>query len=173
MLLSFHYRTRLNFSLSRLEESQKAIERIQNTVDRVVELLDTEVQFTLPKNIAEKPYSLFLEAISDDLNMPKVLADLFEFVREVNVGLDKNAFQKEKLLDIASYFFYVNQLLDILDFGNKQEELLDDDIEKLIQERSLARKEKNFKRSDEIRDQLLAMGVILEDTKTGVKWKRK
>jgi cysteinyl-tRNA synthetase len=174
LLLSFHYRTRLNFSLSRIEESQKAIERLQNTADRVWELLETGVQFTLPYlSPAKEYYSLFLEAITDDLNMPKVLADLFDFVREVNASLDKNVFSKEELSDVASYFYFVNQLLDILDFGNKQDELLDDDIEKLIIERSLARKEKNFKRSDEIRDQLLAIGVILEDTKTGVKWKRK
>ncbi|MCB1193409.1 MAG: cysteine--tRNA ligase [Leptospiraceae bacterium] len=169
LLLSFHYRTKLNFSFSRLEESKKAIAKLQNTLDRVLELTNFQVEKGLPKGYAREGYNKFLEGLCDDLNVPKSLGEIFEFIKKVNNSLDSKSLSEGELLDITSYFHNVNSLLQVLSF---EKSLLDSEIEALIDKRNQARKDKNFKLSDEIRDDLLKKGIKLEDSKTGVKWKR-
>jgi cysteinyl-tRNA synthetase len=109
--------------------------------------------------------------MDDDLNTSVALASIHNLVREINTALAGNALlsdDKEAILAAISKF---DSVLNI--FGKGEEELLDADIEALIAERNEARRSRNFARSDEIRDTLAEKGIILEDTKDGVRWKRK
>ena len=110
----------------------------------------------------------FEKAMDDDFNTADAIAAIFELVKLANVTAESGSkAYAQQLLDI------IVQLCDILGIiTEKKEELLDDDIEALIEERQAARKAKNFARADEIRDLLADKGIILEDTRAGVKWKR-
>ncbi len=173
LLLAYHYRTKLNFSLSRIEEVEKAIARIQNTLERVLEALDYEFLNTEPTLCAKETYTKFLDALCDDLNVPEALASIFEFLPKINSNLDKNLWTREELLDLSAYFYKINQLLAVLDFSKKEKTPEDLEIEELIQKRQEAKRLKDFATADKIRAELLSRGIILEDTKSGVKWKRK
>lgn len=109
------------------------------------------------------------EAMEDDFNTADAIAAIFELVKFANThgsGESSKGF-------IQYLFDTIVRLSDVLGLlVDKEEEMLDEDVEKLIAERQAARKEKNFKRADEIRDQLAAMGIILKDTREGVQWKR-
>jgi cysteinyl-tRNA synthetase len=172
LLLSFHYRTKLNFSLGRLEEASKSITRIQTTLDRILELRPSPLEISEPKNYAKESYEEFLNGLGEDLNTPKALGSLFEFLKTINHSLDEGSLKSEDLDDILSYFQKINLFLDVLQFENSQT-IEDNEIESLIEKRVEARKNKDFKTSDEIRDLLFKKGILLEDTKTGMKWKRK
>lgn len=172
LLLSFHYRTKLNFSLTRLEDSSKAIQRIQNTIDRLLENTNLDFIKDVPSGYSLSRYEEFLDALSDDLNTPKALAGVFEFIKDINTKLDSNILNLEDRIDILKYFYSINLLFSFLKI-ERQTGSSDTEIESLIEKRSLAKKNKDFKTSDEIRDTLLLKGIIIEDTKTGVKWKRK
>ncbi|MCB1158675.1 MAG: cysteine--tRNA ligase [Leptospiraceae bacterium] len=173
LLLSFHYRTKLNFSLSRIEEAEKSIERIQNTLNRILEKTGLEEALSShPESYALAGYQSFLESLADDLNVPKALGEIFEFCRQVNADLDAHKINPEEAKDIQAYFSRINDLLALLSFQKEKAELLDSEIEDLIQKRVEARKAKNFQLADEIRDSLKEKGIILEDTKEGLKWKR-
>ena len=157
--------------MERIEEATKGIQRIQNTIDRLLDSIK-DIDSDFPKNIAKEPYKDFLSALADDLNTPKALAGIFETIRYINLSLEKNDLDIEQKLDFLRYFKKINELLDVLHFESGK--LIDDrEIEDLIEKRKIARQEKNFKLSDEIRDELISRGILLEDTKTGVKWKRK
>jgi cysteinyl-tRNA synthetase len=173
LLLSYHYRTKLNFSLSRIEESEKAIQRIQNTLDRTLESIDFSFSKEEPKSCAKKPYENFLAALADDLNTPLAIASVFEFLPEINSGLDKSTWTQTELQDLANYFYKVNLLLEVLNFNKPELSTEDQEIENLVQKRTEAKKNKDFTLADSIRNELLGKGIIIEDTKSGVKWKRK
>ncbi|MCB1178375.1 MAG: cysteine--tRNA ligase [Leptospiraceae bacterium] len=172
LLISFHYRTKLNFSLKRLEESSKAIERIQNTLVRVLEKINFSFTEREPTDFAKESFESFLNYLADDLNTPSAIAEVFEFLPKVNSSLDKDSLNDDDLIDIASYFVKINGLLGVLNFEKPSEET-DEEIEALIEKRKQAKANKDYKMADSIRDELLEKGIILEDTKDGVKWKRK
>lgn len=170
LLLSFHYRTKLNFSLERIDEAERSIQRIQNTISQL-QSENGEIPEGAPTGIGSEAYQEFLSSLSDDLNTPKALASIFETTRTINQSLEKNLLSNTEKEDYLKYYKKINELLDVFVF--EKSEVQDKEIEELIEKRNNARKEKNFKLSDEIRDTLLGKGIILEDTKTGVKWKRK
>ena len=118
---------------------------------------------------AKKYVSLFDEAMDDDFNTADAISVIFELVKFANTNAKEDSSKAflQALLDEMVMMSDICGLIVV-----KKEEMLDADIEALIQERQNARKEKNFKRADEIRDELLAKGIILEDTREGVKWKR-
>lgn len=173
LLLSAHYRTKLNFSLKSLEEAAKAISKIQNTVHRVLENLDYNLDLKKETGYSKKHLDDFLEAIADDLNTSKAVGTLFDFIRTINANLDSNSLTKEDCGDIIYYFDKINQLLGILDFNRPVSENLDTEIQALIDRRQEAKKNKDFALADSIRKELSEKGIILEDSPTGVKWKRK
>lgn len=107
--------------------------------------------------------------MEDDFNTADAVSAIFELVKLANVNVNKES--SAKLVETVKDT--IKKLCDVLGIiTEKEEELLDSDIEKLIEERQAARKAKNFVRADEIRDQLAAQGILLEDTREGVKWKR-
>ena len=173
-MLSAHYRSPLNFSAELMEASKNGLERILNATDNLKHLIASvaaEEMSAEEKEAFSKTDAYveeFEKAMDDDFNTADAIAAIFELVKLANVTAESGSkAYAQQLLDI------IVQLCDILGIiTEKKEELLDDDIEALIEERQAARKAKNFARADEIRDLLADKGIILEDTRAGVKWKR-
>ena len=174
-MLSAHYRSPLNFSDELMEGAKNGLERILNCVDSLNYLLENNAASELTKEEEEllssaKVYiGKFEDAMDDDFNTADAISAVFELVKFANTNISDTS-SKAVIKELLSY---ITKLCDVLGIITKKEkEVLDSDIEALIEERQAARKEKNFARADEIRDQLLSMGIVLEDTREGVKWKR-
>ncbi len=174
-ILSAHYRSPLNFSDTLVESAKASLERILNAVSRLEDRTETAPERELSeeeKQIEQKLteyVAKFEQAMEDDLNTADAISAIFELVKftNSNVTSDNAKAIVTKALDT------IRQLCDVLGIITKVEkEILDSDIEALIEERQAARKAKNFARADEIRDTLAEQGIILEDTREGVKWKR-
>lgn len=174
-MLNAHYRSPLNFSAELMEASKNSLERIITCVEQLKHLLETaektemtETEKALEVEVLEyvKKYENSME---DDFNTADAIAAIFELVKFANTKANENS-----TAAFVQYLFdTIVHLSDVLGLiVNKEAEILDEEIEKLIEERQMARKEKNFKRADEIRDELAAMGIILKDTREGVQWKR-
>ncbi len=174
-MLNAHYRSPLNFSAELMESSRSALERIQTAVDNLKFLSEhasaqelTEEE-TLKVEEAKKFQENFDEAMDDDFNTADAIAAIFDLVKFANTNVGEGS--SKAFVDALKKM--IQDLCDILGLiAGEKAELLDADIENLIQERQDARKAKNFARADEIRNQLLEKGIILEDTREGVKWKR-
>ena len=174
-MLSAHYRSPLNFSSDLMEAAKSGLDRIITATDNLKFLADNAKTDTLTNNEEDaltktQDYvAAFEKAMDDDFNTADAIAAIFDLVKYANTTANGDS---SKAYVTALYELIV-KLADVLGIVvEKKEELLDADIEALIQERQAARKERNFARADEIRDELLAKGIILEDTREGVKWKR-
>lgn len=169
-MLSAHYRSPLNFSADLVEASKNGLERILTAVDRLKSISGTEGE--VDKAVADEMDAFvkkYEAAMDDDLNTADAISVIFELVKYANVNVTEESTKATVELVLNT----VTKLCDILGIIiEKKKEILDSDIEALIEERQAARKAKNFARADEIRDQLSDMGIILEDTREGVKWKR-
>ena len=174
-MLSAHYRSPLNFSQEIMESSKNALERIVTAVTNLKHLSEAAQS----ENLSEEEQALlkemgvyrqkFEEAMDDDLNTADAVSAVFELVKFANTNAGEKS-SKEFAEKLKEEIVFLSDILGLL--VDKKEESLDDEIEKLIAERQAARKARDFKRADEIRDQLLSQGIILEDTREGVKWKR-
>ncbi len=174
-MLSAHYRSPLNFSAELMESSKNALERIKNAVSNLKYLLDSAADAALTDAEQAEMANVqafekkFDEAMDDDFNTADAIAAVFELVKYAN----SNVTAENTKAFITAVRDEIIKLCDILGIiAEEKEELLDEEIEKLIEERQAARKAKNFARADEIRNQLLDMGITLLDTREGVKWKR-
>lgn len=174
-MLSAHYRSPLNFSAELMEAAKNGLERIVTGVSNLKYNMGVSTKETMDD--AEKALlkeakgfeTKFDEAMDDDFNTADAIAAIFELIKFANTNADA-AKSKEFLEALLNE---IKALCDICGLKVEQkEELLDSDVEALIEERTAARKAKNFARADEIRDELLNKGIILEDTREGVKWKR-
>ncbi len=174
-MLSAHYRSPLNFSAELMEASKNGLERIVNAADNLkfylknakTEAMTPEEEESFAKTSAF--VAAFEEAMDDDFNTADALAAVFDLVKFINTSAGENSSKAylENLLEL------LKKLTDVLGLiVDKKEELLDEEIENLIQERQEARKAKDFAKADAIRDDLAAKGIILEDTREGVKWKK-
>jgi len=172
-MLSAHYRSPLNFSAELMEASRNGLERILTAVDRLRTLnlqgdACTEAEKEQMK-VFDALVAKYEAAMEDDFNTADAISAIFEMVKAANIHVTEAstaAFRDQVLTEIV-------KLCDVLGIKTeKKEELLDDEIQALIDERQAARKAKNFARADEIRDELLAKGIILKDTREGVKWSR-
>ncbi|MEF9917274.1 MAG: cysteine--tRNA ligase [Lachnospiraceae bacterium] len=174
-MLSAHYRSPLNFSGELMEASANALTRITNAVDNLKHLLgvaEAETMTTEELGLApkiEEYINSYEAAMDDDFNTADAISSIFELVKYANTTAAPER-SKEYLKKVFDTIVKLSDVLGLI--VNKEEELLAADIEKLIEDRQMARKEKNFKRADEIRDELLEKGIILEDTREGVKWKK-
>lgn len=172
LLLSSHYRTKMNFTLKSIDESARAIQKIQNTLDRILEKADYDLSSSKEGIYSKSHLLAFKEALADDLNVPKALGSLFEFLKTINSALDKNELSKEDISDLLYYFTCINSILSVLSF-EKEAKDSDSEIQELIEKRQQAKKDKNYALADSIRKDLNDRGIILEDSPSGVKWKRK
>ena len=174
-MLNAHYRSPLNFSADLMEAAKNSLERILEAAGKLSDRKDngaaeniTEEELALLKE-AEGFVTKFEAAMDDDFNTADALAAIFELVNFANTNVDENS-SKEFAGGLYEELFKLSDVLGLK--IEKKEEILDKEIENLIQERQAARKAKDFKRADEIRDELLKKGIILKDTREGVKWQR-
>nr|WP_315434335.1 cysteine--tRNA ligase [uncultured Stomatobaculum sp.] len=174
-MLSAHYRSPLNFSRDMMDGAKASLDRILTAMDHLRdclagaterELTDTETsELAAFDALREK----FEAAMDDDFNTADAISAVFEMVKRANITVTKES----AAAYIRSVKELLEKLLEVLGIhAERKEESLDARVEALIEERQTARKEKNYARADEIRAELTAMGILLEDTKEGVKWKR-
>ncbi|MBI3207372.1 MAG: cysteine--tRNA ligase [Candidatus Solibacter usitatus] len=173
LLLSVPYRKQLNFTFDGLRSAATAIDRLRNFELRLHTARFDEGVDALMEERAAKAISQFEAALDDDLNTAEALGAVFEYVREVNTAMDAGGFRDGNRVGAGNLLAKFDAIFDVLRPTVAGNAISDDEIEKLSAERTQAKKAKNFARSDEIRNLLLAQGVVLEDTKEGVRWKRK
>jgi cysteinyl-tRNA synthetase len=163
-LLSTHYRAPLNFTFDSLNASKGAIDRLQDFYHSLLEASAPADDPQIPQLITDVKRK-FEENMDDDLNISGALGALFEFVREVN-RLSPSQSQSKEILSALAQF---DSVLGIL---SPEEKSLDEKIAHLVTEREEARKAKDFARADAIREEIRRLGYILEDTKSGIRWKK-
>lgn len=174
-MLSAHYRSPLNFSAELMESARSGLNRIVTAAENLKFLIGSASAETMTEEEKEtfeksKEYvDSFEKAMDDDFNTADAVAAVFELVKYINTTADGES-SREYLESLLKRLVSLTDVLGII--VEKEDEILDADIEAMIAERQAARKEKNFARADQIRDELLAKGIILEDTREGVKWKR-
>lgn len=172
-MLSAHYRSPLNFSADLMAASKNGLDRILTAVDRLKHMDGVDGEMTENEVAAYAQVNEFVAkfeaAMEDDFNTADAVSAIFELVKFANVNVTETS-TKAFIQKVLNEITVLCDVLGII--TDKKEELLDADIEALIEERQNARKAKNFARADEIRTQLLEKGIVLEDTREGVKWKR-
>ena len=174
-MLSAHYRSPINFSAELMEASKNGLERIITCAERLKELLNkvsgdalTEEEQENKKNVDEL-VAKFEAAMDDDFNTADAVSAIFELVKLANSTANEESTRAYAEL-LAGTLAKLSDVLGII--TERKAEMLDSEVEELIAARQQARKEKNFALADEIRQKLLDMGIVLEDTREGVKWKR-
>ena len=174
-MLNAHYRSPLNFSADLMESSKNALERILTAVENLkyvaehASLQEMTEEEVLKLEETKKFEENFDDSMDDDFNTADAIAAVFDLVKFANTNVVEGS--SKAFADALRE--KIQSLCDILGIiTEKKAELLDADIEQLIEERQAARKAKNFARADEIRNELLEKGIVLEDTREGVKWKR-
>lgn len=171
LLLSAPHHKQLNFTLEGLRGAESTVARLNDFKLRLNEAAVEDGETPATAELIARSLKRFEDAMDDDLNTAEALAAVHDFVRETNSALAQGSLKaddKKALLAAVDRFDSVFSI-----FGEVKKEMLDSEIQALIDERQAARKAKNFARSDEIRNQLTEMGIILEDTKDGVRWRRK
>jgi cysteinyl-tRNA synthetase len=169
LLLSTHYRQQFNFTFEGLEAAKSAVERLGNIMCRLQDANGSSSQEKI-NQLVSNAEKCFGDAMDDDLNVSIALASLFDFVREVNNLLDSNNVGKEEAAQIYSLLANLNLVLGVVSEITKEENL-PREAQELIAKREEARKAKDWKTADTLRQQLKDMGITIEDTKQGVRWK--
>jgi cysteinyl-tRNA synthetase len=173
LLISVPYRKKLNFTFEGLKAAATAIDRLRNFKLRLETGKLAEGVTSELRDRTRAARQKFEESLDDDLNSAEALAAIFEYVRDANSALDAGEFLAGNVPDALDLLAAFDCIFDVLRPSQKEAGLSSADVDALIAERAQAKNAKNFKRSDEIRDQLSSAGIILEDTKEGVRWKRK
>ena len=171
LLLSVPYRKQLNFTFEGLQGAEITVERLRNFRRLVAEAKASDGSDVRVQELIDKALADFEAALDDDLNTAAALAAIHDMAREINTVLAKEGLMTQDQAAVVEAIAKFDSVLGI--FGPEENEILDDDIDALIAERQDARHNREFARSDEIRDLLAKRGIILEDTKDGVRWKRK
>lgn len=170
LLLSTHYRQQLNFTFEGLKAAENAVERLALFLDRLLEVDGKSAGQEL-RALIKQTKKTFEAAMDDDLNITAALATIFDFIRDVNRMIDQGKVSKKEAKAVYDLMMNFDKVLGVM--GKIEKKALPRDIEALVQKREEARKVKDWKTADAIRQQLYTMGIILEDTKNGVKWRRK
>lgn len=172
-LLQVPYRQKLNFTFDGLKAASTAIDRLRTFAER----LETEKRGAgtddAISNRTAQASREFHEALDNDFNTSSALAAIFEYVREANSAMDAGTFLEGNVAEARQLLDKFDSIFDVLRPTAVQDGIPDADVERLIAERTSAKKSRDFRRSDEIRDQLIAAGIVIADTKDGVRWKRK
>ncbi len=173
LMIASHYRSPVNYSIEVIEQCKASLARLYTCRDSIdfeaKNAVDGELDSALASQLDARREQ-FIAAMDDDLNTADAIAAVFEAVRDINSAIvGKNA--SAQTVDYAAKVF--DELTGVLGLVyNRKAEVLDEDIDAMIQARTNARKEKNWAEADRIRDELKAMGIVLEDTAQGVKWHR-
>jgi cysteinyl-tRNA synthetase len=173
LLASVPYRKKLNFTFEGLKAAATSIDRLRNFKLR----LETN---KFPEGVNPKMLERtqaasrqFGEGLDDDLNTAEALAALFEFVRDANTAMDSGEFRAGNVAPALDFLRQFDAVFDVLRPSEKAARISDAEVETLIAERVQAKKNRDFARADQVRQQLLDAGIVLEDTKEGTRWKRK
>lgn len=172
-LLSSHYRSPINFSRDVMVQTKNSLERIYNGRDKLVDLLEVTKEVELSDedreflNSIEEEVKFFETSMENDINTADAITAVFNIVKKINTGLNENS-NKKVVSSTLDTLLKLTKVLGILEMSQET----DEEVERLIEERVQARKNKDFNRADEIRQELLDMGVVIEDTRAGTKWKR-
>ncbi|MGD0160504.1 MAG: cysteine--tRNA ligase [Candidatus Bathyarchaeia archaeon] len=169
LLLATHYRQQVNFTFEGLEGAKKTLDRLTNFAHRLLEA-DGKSNGNQIGQLMSRVRVGFEAAMDDDLSISEALASLFDFVRDVNILLDENSLSKDEAQEVYHLMVKFDKVLGVV--GEiKSEQELPKDAEELILKREEARKAKDWKTADAIRQQLKGMGILVEDTPQGVKWR--
>jgi len=170
ILLSTHYRKMLNFTLEALEQASSSLKRIK---DFLYELKNRPFEEGKNKDISqliEEMNQKFIGGLGDDLNISVALTALFEMIRKVNILISQGKVYRKDAEKMISSILSLDKVLAVL--PEEEEETLPSEVMEKIEEREKARAEKNYELADQIRKKLLKQGIVLEDTKDGVRWKK-
>lgn len=173
LLASVPYRKKLNFTFEGLKGAAQSIERLRNYALR---LKTDKYADGLNEALAARAgtaLTQFDAAMDDDLNTAEALAAAFEFVRDTNSAMDSGDFKAGNVASAQQVLARFDSVFDVLEAKPAAGAVDDAAIDQLVAERTLAKKQKNFARADEVRQQLLDQGIVIEDTKDGVRWKRR
>ena len=170
-LLSVPFRKQLNFTFDALRGAEKTVAGLRYFRDRVSEAKcepgsDSQIAAAIQAALRD-----FEAGMDDDLNTSVALAALHDLTREINTALARQSLRADNQQSVLAALARIDGVLNVI--GEAQTAMLDDEIQKLIDDRQEARHRRDFKKADEIRDELLNRGIVLEDTKDGVRWKRK
>jgi cysteinyl-tRNA synthetase len=173
LLASVPYRKKLNFTFDGLKAAGTALERLRNYKLRLESGAFAEGGTDAMAGRTRAAREQFDAAMDDDLNTAEALGAVFEFVRDSNSAMDSGGFGKDNAKEALEFLAHFDSIFDVLRPAEKPGGLADAAIDALVAERTAAKKARDFKRADEIREQLTAQGIILEDTRDGVRWRRK
>ena len=173
LLISVPYRKKLNFTFDGLKAAATTLERLRNfqlrlTTGKLPEGISEQITQRTKKALEE-----FENSLDDDLNTAEALAAIFEYVRAMNTLMDSGEFPAQNVAEALHLLNRFDSVVDVLRPTHSKTGLADAEVDARIQDRNQAKKAKDFKLSDQIRADLLAAGIILEDTKDGIRWKRK
>jgi cysteinyl-tRNA synthetase len=169
LLLSTHYRQQFNFTFEGLTAAKGAIERLANLLRRLQDANGNSGKEELAQ-LVDTVQACFGEAMDDDLNISVALAALFDFAREINNLLDNNAVSREEAKKVTALILDFDKVLGVI--PKAKEETLPQEAAELIKKREEARKNKDWKTADQLRQQLKAIGITVEDTAQGMRWKK-
>ncbi|MDY6968605.1 MAG: cysteine--tRNA ligase [Spirochaetota bacterium] len=177
LLISSHYKKQLNFTFEGLNQAANALSRIDNLIIRLQEIQEGEADQEIKSSIKSSTddfTSRFVENMDNDLNIAGGIGIFFEFVHEINSLIDDHKIDKNDTLLILEALKKIDSILGFIFFPESEtDEINIEKIEKLIEERLEAKRNKDYNKADEIREMLLNDGIILEDKKDGTRWKRK
>jgi len=173
LLISAPYRKQLNFTFDGLKAAAAAIERLRNFETRLkTERFDGGLDEEQERR-AEQALRDYHEGLDDDLNTADALGAVFEFIRETNIAMDQGRFRSGNAASAQRLLDDFDAVFDVLKPTVQEGSLTDEEVEALVRQRTEAKKARDFARADQIRAQLLEKGIIVEDTRDGVRWKRK
>jgi cysteinyl-tRNA synthetase len=170
LLLSTHYRTQLNFTFAGLDAARASLQRFEDLLMRLRAIQDPE-KSGFAAGPLEKAAVRFKTALADDLNISAALAALFDLIRELNALADESKLGKEDAQEALAYFVKWDEVLSVLPLGEKEE--APEDLLEMLARREEARKQKDFRVSDQMRDAISARGYLIEDTPTGARLKKR
>ncbi len=173
LLASVPYRKALNFTIEGLKSAATAIERLRNYKLRLETAKFPSGSNDEMQARAARASAAFEDSLDDDMNTAQALAAVFEFVRDTNTAMDAGEFRDADAASALDVLERFDSLFDVLRPSIKSDAIADAEVEALIAERTRAKKSRDFQRADRIRQELLEREIVLEDTKDGVRWKRK
>ncbi len=171
LLLSTHYRSQLNFTFEALDNAENTVKKLGEFAFRLKNASSAKGDSKL-EQLLERTRKDFEKAMNDDLDVANALAAVFAFTKEFNKAIDGGKVSKKTALNALEFLKEFDSVLGVVDWSFSERVSLDSEVKKLVEERENARKERNFRKADEIRDLLRKKGIILEDTPNGVVWKK-